>query len=129
MPAWRAKLASLGKRSAPAVRPIRIAAVSAPQPCLGEQLRAVGLDQREQLALERVDLAGQPAELRDLLARDPDARARGQAPQPSVDAVQLLRVDRACRGLSDCSSSGQSASRCQRSRFWMRVRSATRSLR
>ena len=39
-----------------------------------------------QLALERIDSAGQLAQLRDLLARDRDAGAGGQPAQPSIDA-------------------------------------------
>jgi hypothetical protein len=55
VPVRRAKLASLAKRSAPAVR----------------------LDQCEQLALERVHLAAQQAQLGDLLARHSHAGGGG----------------------------------------------------
>jgi hypothetical protein len=91
VPAWRAKLASLGKRSAPAVRPISSAAVSAAAG-LGEQLRAVRLDQCEQLALEHVHLAAQQAQLGDLLARDSHAGTGGQPAQAAVDPVELARL-------------------------------------
>ena len=57
----------------------------------GEQLRAVRLDELKQLALQRVGLACQHAQLRDLLADDAHASARGQAPQAPVDAIELLR--------------------------------------
>ena len=49
-------------------------------------------DELRQLAVQRVDLAVQGAQLRDLLARDPHARAGGQLAQPSVDAVKPPRV-------------------------------------
>jgi hypothetical protein len=71
------------------VRPIRSAAVSVPQTGLREQLRPVSLDQGEQLALERLRLAGQAADLRDLFARDPDASAGGHPPQSPLDSVEL----------------------------------------
>jgi hypothetical protein len=56
---------------------------------LGEQPGTVRRDQGMQLALERIRPAGQHAQLRDLLARDPDAGARGQATQASIDASEL----------------------------------------
>ena len=56
---------------------------------LGEQLRAVRPGQGEQLALERVRLAAQAADLRDLFARDPDASAGGYPAQPPADSVEL----------------------------------------
>ena len=59
---------------------------------LGEQLGTVRHDQGMQLALERVHPAGQRAQLRDLLARDPDAGAGGQPMQPSIDAGELPRL-------------------------------------
>ena len=53
----------------------------------------MGLDQREQLVFERVHLAGELAQLRDLFARDPDARAGLKSTQPTVDPVELASVD------------------------------------
>ena len=95
VPACSAKLASVANRLAPAVRPIRIAAVERAAAVLVKQLRAVGFDQLEQLcssaSIWRVSLA----DLRDQLARDPHPDAAGQPPQPSVDPVELARVSRA----------------------------------
>jgi hypothetical protein len=48
VPLVRASLASVPKRSAPAISPISFAAVSGPQP-LGEQLRGVGRNQLGEL--------------------------------------------------------------------------------
>lgn len=55
---------------------------------LGEQLRAVGLDQDAQLMLERVDLPCERSDARELLARDAHTRTDGQPSQPPDDAVQ-----------------------------------------
>jgi hypothetical protein len=52
----------------------------------------VGLDQHEQLLLERVHLAGQRADLADLIARDPHAGAGGHAAQEPVDPAELARL-------------------------------------
>ena len=96
VPVCSAKLASERNRSLPAVWPIRIAAVSAPQPLLGQQLGAVRGDELSQLAVQRVDLAAQAAQLGDLLARDAHARAGLELAQPAVDAVKHARfVERA----------------------------------
>ncbi len=58
----------------------------------------MSLDEREQFALELARLAGQAAKLRHLLASDPDASARVDAPQPAVDPVELAwRCQRARR--------------------------------
>jgi hypothetical protein len=50
----------------------------------------VRLDELKQLALQRVDLARQHAQLRDLLTSDADTSPGGQAPQTPVDAIELL---------------------------------------
>jgi hypothetical protein len=70
------------------VRPISSAAVTAPQP-VSASSRAVRGDQGEQLALEPVHPAGQRAQRRDLLARDPHAGAGSQPTQASINASQL----------------------------------------
>ncbi len=49
-------------------------------------------DQDQQLTLERIRLAGEQAELGDLLAGDPDARAGGQPAQAPVDPSELARI-------------------------------------
>lgn len=46
----------------------------------GQQLRAVCVDELEQLQLELIRLAVQAAQLRDLLAGDPDPRTGRQLP-------------------------------------------------
>ena len=75
VPVCSAKLASERKRSLPAVWPIRIAAVSAPQPLFGQQLGAVRGDELSQLAVQRVDLAAHAAQVQRS-ARARCARAR-----------------------------------------------------
>ena len=92
MPVCWAKLASVAKRSAPAVRPIRIAAVSAPQPVSASSAGRCAADQDRELVLERVDLAGQAADLGDLFACDLDASTDRDPSQLPVDAVELARV-------------------------------------
>jgi hypothetical protein len=92
VPVWRAKLASLANRWAPAVRPISSAAVSAPQPVSASSCGRCALTRDEQLALERVRLAAQHAELRDLLARDPYPGAGGQPTQASIDPAELTGI-------------------------------------
>jgi len=59
---------------------------------LGEQLRTMRLDQGEQLAPERVDLADRQPDLPDLLARDPDPGADRRAAQASIDPVEPPRL-------------------------------------
>jgi hypothetical protein len=54
-----------------------------------EQLRAMRLDQAQQLELERVDAARELTDVRELLARDPASRAVWQALQATVDAIEL----------------------------------------
>jgi hypothetical protein len=91
VPVWRAKLASVRNRSAPAVWPIRTAAVSAPQPVSASSCGHLRLDHGEQLALERFALAGQDADLPNQLG-DPHAGAGGHATQAPVDPVELPRL-------------------------------------
>ena len=96
-----------------------------PAALLGQQLGAVRFDEHCQLCLELIRLAVQAADLRDLFARDPDPRAGRQPPQGAVEPVEHAPwLD--ARRLIERSSSGLS-SRCQRSRFTVRVRWATRS--
>ena len=57
-PAVRASLASVAKRSTPAISPISLAAVSDAAAALGEQPRRERGDERGELALERVDRRG-----------------------------------------------------------------------
>ena len=76
----------------PAVWPIRIAAVSAPAPLLGQQLGAVSLDELAKLCFELIDVTVEAAELGDLLVRDPDPGAGRQLAQPPVDPVQFARL-------------------------------------
>ena len=96
VPVCSAKLASERNRWLPAVWPIRIAAVSAPQPCSASSLGRCAVTSSAQLAVQRVDLAAQAAQLGDLLARDAHARAGLELAQPAVDAVKHARfVERA----------------------------------
>src|SRR5450631_69864 len=50
------------------------------------------LDQHPQLALEPVDLTGQAADLRDLLASDLDPRACGELAKAPSDSVEHPRL-------------------------------------
>ena len=93
-----------------------------------EQPRTLGFDQLEQLLLERVDLAGQSADLGEQLARDPCPDAGGSR-RRRRSARSSSRASESAPGFSDASSSGHSGTRCHRSRDCMRVRSATRSWR
>jgi hypothetical protein len=88
VPVWRAKLASLENRWAPAVRAISSAAVRAPQPVSASSWGRCA-DQHQQLALERIHSAREVTQLRDLLARDPNPGARGQGTQPSLHSIKL----------------------------------------
>ena len=92
MPVCSAKLASLSKPLGSGGPADQDRGGQRTTPELLEQLRALRLDQREQLALERIRLTGQAADLRDLLARDPHTGPRGQSAQPPVDAVEHLRL-------------------------------------
>src|SRR5215207_7019096 len=87
---WRAKLASLALRAGgPADHD---GGGQRPTAGLCEQLRAVRPDQRKQLALERVRLAGQHAQLRDLLARAAHPSAGGLPAQAPVTPIELARL-------------------------------------
>ena len=95
-----------------------------PAALFGQQLGAASGDELAELARQRVDLAVELTQLAELLARDPGGMLRSwRSTRSSVRA--LFSAPR----LSEASSSPQSSSRCQRSRFTVRVRSATRSQR
>src|SRR5215217_7371740 len=74
-PAVRATLASVAKRPAPAISPISLAAVSAPQPRSARNRGARAAVRAGELALEVVDRARQLADAAQFVARDPDAGA------------------------------------------------------
>src|SRR5205807_5781229 len=59
---------------------------------LSEQLRALSGDQDQQISLQLLHLAGQGADLSDLFACDPDARAGWRASQPPLDPVERSRL-------------------------------------
>jgi hypothetical protein len=63
-----------------------------PAALLGQQLGAVRADQFGQVGRELIDLRVESAQLRDVLARDPHARAGGQLAQLPVDAVKHPRL-------------------------------------
>jgi len=63
---------------------------SAPE--LVQELGLVGGDQLGQFAFERVDLAGEGTDLRELRAGDPDTRAGPGASQPTVEALEVAQV-------------------------------------
>src|SRR4051812_20465405 len=89
VPVWRANWASVAKRSAPAVRPIRAAGVSAPQPVSCSSRGRLRADEGAQFVLQRVGVAGELTDAGDEFARDAHAGAGGAATQPARDAVQL----------------------------------------
>jgi hypothetical protein len=59
---------------------------------LGQQPRAVSLDELCRLCLELADLSVQAADLGDLLAGDPGSRAGRQLAQRAVDPVKHARL-------------------------------------
>ena len=97
-PAARASLASVAKRSAPAISPTSLAAVSGPNPGSAEQLRRDPGDELGDLGLERFDRLGQLAQAAQLVAGDPDAhRLLGPGQAPADPAAPLAREQRAAR--------------------------------
>ena len=116
VPAWRAKLASLGKRSAPAVRPISSAAVRAPQP--------VSASSCGRCALTRASSSRSSASTWRVSARMCASCSRATRTRAQAGMRRRRRSIRSSwRGLSseprlsERSSSGESSSRCQRNRF------------
>jgi hypothetical protein len=59
---------------------------------LGQQSRSLGADELGQLAREPLDTAVDAAQVRDLLARDPDPGAGGQLSQLPLDPVKRPRL-------------------------------------
>lgn len=97
-----------------------------PAALLGQKLRSAREDELGELVLQRVDPSIELAQVGELLACYSIAcsgcwlRRRRSTRSSVFGWLSALR-------LSDASSSGQSARRCQRTRFTVRVRSATRS--
>src|SRR6478672_8125882 len=98
MPAARASLASEAKRSAPAISPTSLAAVSGPQP---GSATSWGRDRGHELCdlgFEGLDRGGQFAQPTQLVAGDPDAhRLLGARQAPRDLDRPLLREQRAAR--------------------------------
>ena len=92
VPVCSAKAASERNRSLPAVWPIRIAAVSAPQPCSASSRGRCAVTELGQLGREPLDIAVEAAQVRDLLARDSDPGAGGELSQLPVDPVKRPRL-------------------------------------
>ena len=92
VPVCSAKLASVRNRLLPAVWPIRIAAVNAPQPISASSCGRCALTSSASSQWSASICAVQAAELRDLLARDPDPRAGRELSQPPVDPVKHARL-------------------------------------
>jgi hypothetical protein len=78
VPAWRAKRASVSKRSAPAVRPIRVAAVSAPQPSSASSPGRYARTIARELRFDVVGLASELTDRARELAGDAYARLAGR---------------------------------------------------
>ena len=96
MPAARASLASEAKRSAPAISPTSLAAVSGPQPGSATRCGSEAADQVGDLGFERPDRLGEFAQAAQLVAGDPDAhRLLGARQAPADPGAPLGREQRA----------------------------------
>ena len=101
MPAARASLASEAKRSAPAISPTSLAAVSGPAARLGDQLGRDCGHELCDLGFEGLDRGGQFAQPTQLVAGDPDAhRLLGARQAPRDLDRPLLREQRAAGNVS-----------------------------
>jgi hypothetical protein len=88
-PPVRASFESVANRSAPAISPISLAAVSGPHP-RSFSLRGVAFDERGQLCLELADASGARGDQAHELARDPHARGLLCASEPAGGVPEPL---------------------------------------
>ena len=87
----------------------------------------MGLNEEMQLALECGDLACEAPDVREL-SRATRTRALAVSARSRRSMRSSTTVWSSARSFTDASSSGASATRCQRNLFCIRVRSATKSL-
>ena len=97
-PAMRASLASVAKRSTPAISPISLAAVSTPQPRSASSRGASAATRAASSRSSVVDRAGELADAAQLVARDPHARGLLGARQAAGDARPASRGAISARG-------------------------------